>query len=150
MACPHPHSSPPVCGGGESVGGGEEGREEEEEEAGEEERGREEVVERKEMLIGHILGLQNALHDLSQRISVIQEENCKLKSENQVWLSTIPRPHPLPVSHSRPTPVLIPVQTNGYSLLPWFCQNVEVKVVINRYSYSTSLCYNTYHFLYTA
>ena len=38
----------------------------------------------KEELISHILELQNALHDLSQRVNSVKEENSRLKSENQV------------------------------------------------------------------
>ena len=38
----------------------------------------------KEALIAHILDLQNTLHDLSQRVNSVKEENSKLKAENQV------------------------------------------------------------------
>ena len=38
----------------------------------------------KEELIGRILQLQNTLHDLSQRVNSVKEENSKLKAENQV------------------------------------------------------------------
>lgn len=38
----------------------------------------------KEELISHILELQNTLHDLSQRVNSVKEENSRLKSENQV------------------------------------------------------------------
>ena len=38
----------------------------------------------KEELIAHILELQNTLHDLSQRVNSVKEENSRLKSENQV------------------------------------------------------------------
>lgn len=38
----------------------------------------------KEELISHILDLQNTLHDLSQRVNSVKEENSRLKSENQV------------------------------------------------------------------
>ena len=38
----------------------------------------------KEALVGRILQLQNTLHDLSQRVSSVKEENAKLKAENQV------------------------------------------------------------------
>ena len=37
----------------------------------------------KEELIGRILELQNTLHDLTQRVNTVKEENCKLKSENE-------------------------------------------------------------------
>ena len=40
--------------------------------------------EEKEALIGRILELQNTLHDLTQRVNSVREENCKLKSENEV------------------------------------------------------------------
>ena len=38
----------------------------------------------KEELISHILELQNTLHDLSQRVNSVKEENSRLKSENDV------------------------------------------------------------------
>lgn len=38
----------------------------------------------KEELIGRILELQNTLHDLTQRVNSVKEENTKLKSENEV------------------------------------------------------------------
>ena len=38
----------------------------------------------KEELIGRILELQNTLHDLTQRVNSVKEENSKLKSENEV------------------------------------------------------------------
>ncbi len=38
----------------------------------------------KEALIAQILQLQNTLHDLSQRVNSVKEENSKLKAENQV------------------------------------------------------------------
>ena len=38
----------------------------------------------KEVLIGRILELQNTLHDLTQRVNSVKEENSKLKSENEV------------------------------------------------------------------
>ena len=38
----------------------------------------------KQELISHILELQNTLHDLSQRVNSVKEENSRLKSENQV------------------------------------------------------------------
>lgn len=41
-------------------------------------------VTEKEELISHILELQNTLHDLSQRVNSVKEENSRLKSENQV------------------------------------------------------------------
>ena len=47
---------------------------------------------RKEELIGHILGLQNALHDLTQRINTVKETNSKLKSENEAS-GMAPGPH---------------------------------------------------------
>ena len=40
--------------------------------------------EEKEKLIGEILELQNTLHDLSQRVSSVKEENEQLKADNQV------------------------------------------------------------------
>ena len=40
--------------------------------------------EEKEELIGQILELQNTLHDLSQRVNTVKEENSKLRAENQV------------------------------------------------------------------
>lgn len=40
--------------------------------------------DRKEVLIGRILELQNTLHDLTQRVNSVKEENSKLKSENEV------------------------------------------------------------------
>ena len=53
------------------------------EEVGEEER-RGEDGRRKEELIGRIIELQNTLHDLTQRVNSVKEENTKLKSENEV------------------------------------------------------------------
>ena len=41
---------------------------------------------RKEELIARILELQNTLHDLSQRVNSVKEENSRLKGENEVWL----------------------------------------------------------------
>lgn len=41
-------------------------------------------ITEKEELISHILELQNTLHDLSQRVNSVKEENSRLKSENQV------------------------------------------------------------------
>ena len=41
-------------------------------------------VGEKEELIGRILELQNTLHDLTQRVNSVKEENSKLKSENEV------------------------------------------------------------------
>ena len=38
----------------------------------------------KEELISHILELQNTLHDLSQRVNSVKEENSRLRSENDV------------------------------------------------------------------
>ncbi len=38
----------------------------------------------KEVLIAQILDLQNTLHDLSQRVNSVKEENSKLKAENHV------------------------------------------------------------------
>ncbi|XP_065910584.1 short coiled-coil protein B-like [Dysidea avara] len=35
-------------------------------------------------LIQRIIELQNTLHDLSQRVNSVREENSKLKSENEV------------------------------------------------------------------
>ena len=52
------------------------------EESGEEVRGGE--GGEKEELIGRILDLQNTLHDLTQRVNSVKEENSKLKSENEV------------------------------------------------------------------
>ena len=43
-----------------------------------------ECLAEKEELISHILELQNTLHDLSQRVNSVKEENSRLKSENQV------------------------------------------------------------------
>ncbi len=40
--------------------------------------------EEKEKLISEILELQNTLHDLSQRVSSVKEENEQLKADNQV------------------------------------------------------------------
>lgn len=40
--------------------------------------------EEKEKLIGEILELQNTLHDLSQRVHSVKEENEQLKADNQV------------------------------------------------------------------
>ncbi|CAI8044245.1 Short coiled-coil protein B [Geodia barretti] len=53
------------------------------EESGEEAR-REGGGREKEELIGKILELQNTLHDLTQRVNSVKEENSKLKSENEV------------------------------------------------------------------
>lgn len=39
---------------------------------------------RKEELIGKILELQNTLHDLTQRVNSVKEENATLKAENDV------------------------------------------------------------------
>ena len=62
----HPEATPSASGeGGRAYeGGGEE--------------------EEKEELIGQILELQNTLHDLSQRVNTVKEENAKLRAENQV------------------------------------------------------------------
>lgn len=68
MASPSPHALP---SGGEIEGLGE--RE-----------GGAETEEAKEELIGRILELQNTLHDLTQRVNSVKEENTKLKSENEV------------------------------------------------------------------
>ncbi len=38
----------------------------------------------KDELIAQVLELQNTLHDLSQRVNSVKEENSKLKAENQV------------------------------------------------------------------
>ncbi len=38
----------------------------------------------KDELIAQVLELQNTLHDLSQRVNSVKEENFKLKAENQV------------------------------------------------------------------
>ena len=46
--------------------------------------GGEGVATEKEEVIGRILELQNTLHDLSQRVNSVKEENAKLKAENQV------------------------------------------------------------------
>ena len=49
--------------------------------------GREDAREdaaRKEELIGKILELQNTLHDLTQRVNSVKEENATLKAENDV------------------------------------------------------------------
>ena len=72
----------------------------------------------KEELIGRILELQNTLHDLTQRVNTVKEENCKLKSENEasrlppslqaqdvfgIPPCLMPIPHvsfPYPMSHS--------------------------------------------------
>ena len=62
-----PEATPSASGEGGGGGGGE--KEEEEE---------------KEELIGQILELQNTLHDLSQRVNTVKEENSKLRAENQV------------------------------------------------------------------
>ena len=43
-----------------------------------------EGVGEKEERIARILELQNTLHDLSQRVNSVKEENAKLRSENQV------------------------------------------------------------------
>lgn len=40
--------------------------------------------EEKEKLITEILELQNTLHDLSQRVHSVKEENEQLKADNQV------------------------------------------------------------------
>ncbi|KAL5518212.1 hypothetical protein EMCRGX_G003903 [Ephydatia muelleri] len=45
--------------------------------------GREDAA-RKEELIGKILELQNTLHDLTQRVNSVKEENATLKAENDV------------------------------------------------------------------
>lgn len=50
----------------------------------------------KEVLIGRILELQNTLHDLTQRVNSVKEENSKLKSENEVDLVTSDRQGTLP------------------------------------------------------
>ena len=44
----------------------------------------------KEELIGRILELQNTLHDLTQRVNSVKEENSKLKSENEVRETSSP------------------------------------------------------------
>lgn len=38
----------------------------------------------KDAIISQILELQSTLHDLSQRVNTVKEENSKLKAENQV------------------------------------------------------------------
>ena len=58
------------------------------EESGEEAR-REGGGREKEELIGKILELQNTLHDLTQRVNSVKEENSKLKSENEVSRTTL-------------------------------------------------------------
>ena len=47
---------------------------------------------RKEELIGKILELQNTLHDLTQRVNSVKEENATLKAENDVrsYLARVP------------------------------------------------------------
>lgn len=40
--------------------------------------------EHKRQLIQEVLGLQNTLDDLAQRVDSVKEQNSKLKSENQV------------------------------------------------------------------
>lgn len=45
---------------------------------------KEENQEEKEKLMAEILELQNTLHDLSQRVHSVKEENEQLKTDNQV------------------------------------------------------------------
>ena len=49
----------------------------------------EEARREKEELIGKILELQNTLHDLTQRVNSVKEENSKLKPENEVSRTTL-------------------------------------------------------------
>ena len=70
MASPTPHALTSASSTEESCG--------EEARRGEEGGGKE-----KEELIGKILELQNTLHDLTQRVNSVKEENTKLKSENE-------------------------------------------------------------------
>ena len=53
------------------------------EEGGASGEGREDAA-RKDELIGKILELQNTLHDLTQRVNSVKEENATLKAENDV------------------------------------------------------------------
>ena len=57
--------------------------------------GTEEDAGQKEELIGSILELQNTLHDLTQRVNSVKEENTKLKSENEVSTGHTHQPRPL-------------------------------------------------------
>lgn len=63
------------------------------------------MAKEKEELIGCILELQNTLHDLSQRVNSVKEENAKLKAENQV---AYPRPIQCTL-HYTMTPVAVRV-----------------------------------------
>lgn len=47
-------------------------------------------MRRKEALISEILQLQNTLHDLSQRVHCVREENEQLQVDNQV--RSLPQP----------------------------------------------------------
>lgn len=49
-----------------------------------EQKGAEDQKERKELLIAEILELQNTLHDLSQRVHTVREENDRLQTDNEV------------------------------------------------------------------
>ena len=43
-----------------------------------------ELSPEKEALIMKVIELQTTLQDLSQRVNTVKEENCRLKTENQV------------------------------------------------------------------
>ncbi len=43
-----------------------------------------ELSPEKEALIMKVIELQSTLQDLSQRVNTVKEENCRLKTENQV------------------------------------------------------------------
>ena len=43
-----------------------------------------ELSPEKKAMIMRVIDLQTTLHDLSQRVNTVKEENCRLKTENQV------------------------------------------------------------------
>lgn len=43
-----------------------------------------ELCPEKEQLVMRVIELQTTLQDLSQRVNTVKEENCRLKTENQV------------------------------------------------------------------
>ena len=53
-----------------------------------EEKGTDDQKEEKERIIAEILELQNALHDLAQRVHSVREENDRLHTDNKVRGST--------------------------------------------------------------
>lgn len=107
MASPSPHVLTSASSTEES---GEEVRKVEEGEGG---------VGEKEELIGKILELQNTLHDLTQRVNSVKEENTKLKSENEVWVASSPAGL-LSLTLNSPPTGFEPVYRESYGHLRYF------------------------------